>query len=218
MRKEEYYSPETIAAEATKMAGRLPVNPRAAAFRPAMAALLVIDMQDYFLCRESHAFLPAAPAIIPNVNALIAAFHAKQRPVLFTRHGSNEHDAGQMAAWWRELLTPDHPLGGIHPRMLFRGEPVIEKAQYDAFYRTDLEERLRREGVSHLVITGVATHLCCESTARSAFMRGLAVFLVIDGTATWNRELHTASLNGLAHGCAVPLLAADLLASLAGPS
>jgi isochorismate hydrolase len=68
--------------------------------------------------------------------------------------------------------------------------------------------------VEQLVITGVTTHLCCESTARSAFMRGFAVFLAIDATATLNRELHIASLQALAHGCAVPLLAADLLAAL----
>jgi isochorismate hydrolase len=72
--------------------------------------------------------------------------------------------------------------------------------------------------VEQLVITGVTTHLCCESTARSAFMRGFAVFMAIDGTATLNRELHLASLRALAHGFAVPLLVSDLLAALARAS
>ncbi len=218
MRKEEYFTQENIAREAARMAGDLPVNPRAAAFQPTMTALLVIDMQDYFLSPESHAFLPAAPAIVPVVNELTAAFTRAGRPVLFTRHGGDGREAGQMAAWWRELLTIGHPLGGIHSSLRLGGEPVIAKAHYDAFHRTDLEEILRRKGAGQLVISGVTTHLCCESTARSAFVRGFAVFMVIDGTATLNRDLHAASLRALAHGFAVPALASTLLAALARDS
>lgn len=215
MQKEPYYTCENIAAEAARMAGELPVNPRAAAFQPTMAALLVIDMQDYFLYPESHAFLPAAPAIVPGVNALIAAFTKARRPVLFTRHAHRAGDAGQMAVWWRELLTADHPLGTIAAALAAPAEAVLEKSQYDAFLRTDLEARLRQGGTRQLLITGVATHLCCESTARSAFARGFAVFIAVDGTATWNRELHRASLRAMAHACAAPLLCRDLLAALA---
>lgn len=211
MLKENYFTPGKIAAEAAEMASALPINRRAAAFSPADAALLIIDMQRYFLCASSHAFLPAAPAIIPNINALITAFKKANRPVYFTRHGNNLQDGGQMAAWWRELLTRDHPLGAMAAALDFHGQPIIEKTQYDAFFDTDLESRLRQSNTKQLVITGVSTHLCCESTARSAFMRGLAVFLAIDGTATWNHDLHFASLRSLAHGCAVPFLTGDLL-------
>ena len=218
MNKEEYFTRQSIVATAASMAGQLPLNPRAAAFAPAASALLVIDMQRYFLCPGSHAFLPAAPAIVPNVSALIAAFRRAALPVYFTRHANHPGDAGQMAAWWRELLTHDHPLGGIEEGLPAPGDTVIEKTQYDAFYRTELESRLRQDGVRQLVITGVATHLCCESTARSAFVRGFAVFMAIDGTATLNRELHVASLRGLALGFALPVLCADLLTAMAEPA
>ncbi len=213
MRKETYFTRENIAAEAAAMARELPVNRRAAAFAPPRAALLVIDMQGYFLLAESHAYLPAAPAIVANVRALIAAFRKASRPLYFTRHANGARDAGQMAAWWQELLTPDHPLVGIEAGLLPPGAPVIEKTQYDSFYHTDLESRLRQNNVEQLLVTGVTTHLCCESTARSAFVRGFAVFAAIDGTATLNRELHVASLRALAHGVAVPLPAVDLLAA-----
>jgi isochorismate hydrolase len=213
MRKEKYFTRENIAAEAAAMAITLPINRRAAAFSPANSALLIIDMQRYFLCPGSHAFLPAAPAIIPNINALIATFKKAARPVYFTRHANSAQDAGQMAVWWRELLTRDHPQGNIETTLHFHEDTIIEKTQYDAFFSTDLESRLRQSGTRQLVITGVSTHLCCESTARSAFMRGFAVFFTIDGTATLNRELHFASLNGLAHGCAVPILTGDLIAA-----
>ncbi len=212
MQKEEYFSSGMINAAAQAMARVLPVNPRAAAFFPASAALLVIDMQRYFLCANSHAYLPAAPAIVPHINALIAAFKKSSRPVFFTCHGNDLRKDGPMAVWWRESLDRGHPLGGIDPALYFHDLPVIEKTQYDAFFNTELEQRLRQLHIRQLVITGVATHLCCESTARSAFMRGFGVFMAIDGTASWNRELHVASLRGLAHGCAVPFLTRDLLA------
>jgi isochorismate hydrolase len=218
MLKEKYFTCENIAAEAAAMANALPVNLRAAAFAIANSALLIIDMQRYFLNAGSHAFLPAAQAIIPNINALIAVFKKASRPVYFTRHANSVQDAGQMAVWWQELLTSDHPLGDIESALNFAGDPLIEKTQYDAFFNTDLESRLRQSSTKQLVISGVATHLCCENTARSAFGRGFAVFITIDGTATLNRELHFASLNGLAHGCAIPVLTSDLIAAAAGAS
>lgn len=218
MHKEDYFTGETIARTAAAMAAELPRNPRAAAFQPARAALLVVDMQEYFLRQESHAFLPAAPAIIPNVRMLAAAFRRAARPVFLTRHANSALDEGQMAAWWRELPTRDHPLAAIDAALPAPEDAVIAKTQYDAFYQTDLESRLKRAGSEQVVITGVASHLCCESTARSAFVRGFAVFVAIDGTATWNRQLHLASLRALSHACAVPLLASELLAALAKAS
>lgn len=210
--KENYFTAGTIEAAAKAMAAELPVNRRAAAFSPVDSALLIIDMQRYFLSDGSHAYIPAATAIIANINALIAVFKKAARPVFFTRHGNDDRNGGQMGAWWGELLRHGHPQGELEPSLDLAGRPVIEKSQYDAFFNTDLEARLRQWRAKQLVITGVATHLCCESTARSAFTRGFALFMAIDGTATWNRELHFASLRGLAHGCAVPLLTQDLLA------
>lgn len=218
MQKEPYYTLENIAAEAARMAGELPLNPRAAALAPERAALLVIDMQDYFLRADSHAFLPAAAAIIPNVRALAAAFRRAGRPVCFTRHANSARDAGQMAVWWRELLTADHPLAAIATALPAPGDTVLVKSQYDAFQHTDLEKILRRQRAEQLVIAGVTTHLCCESTARSAFSRGFAVFMAIDGTATLNRELHIGSLRALAHGFATPLLLSFMLTELAKAS
>jgi isochorismate hydrolase len=215
MRKEKYFTRGTVVREGKRMAASLPVNPRAAALSPAAAALLVVDMQEYFLRPESHAFLPAAPAILANILALAERFERAGRPVFLTRHANTPDNSRQMAFWWRDLLTRGHPLGAIAPGLALPGRTVIEKSQYDAFIATDLEDRLRAAGVEQLAVAGVATHLCCESTARSAFARGFAVFMVLDATATWNRRLHVASLRALAHACAVPLRTADLLAALA---
>nr|MBN1164530.1 isochorismatase family protein [Candidatus Krumholzibacteriota bacterium] len=174
------------------------------------AALLVLDMQDYFLREDSHAFIPSAPAIIPAVNKLAVSFQAGGRPVWFTRHLNTREDAGMMDPWWRELISGEEASSRISAALDTRGAEVIIKSQYDAFYRTGLEEELHRRKVKQLVITGVMTHLCCESTARSAFARGFAVFLPVDATATYNRNFHRASLLNLAHGVAIPLLASDI--------
>ena len=64
------------------------------------------------------------------------------------------------------------------------------------------------------VISGVMTHLCCETTARAAFMRGFEVFFTVDGTATYNEALHRSSLLTLSHGFAIPVLIDELLCDM----
>ena len=87
----------------------------------------------------------------------------------------------------------------------------MEKSQYDAFYKTSLEERLKDFGANQLVVTGVLTHLCCESTARSAFIRGFEIFFVVDATASYNKQYHLSSLRNLSHGFVTPVLSEELL-------
>ena len=61
------------------------------------------------------------------------------------------------------------------------------------------------------MICGVMTHLCCETTARDAFMRGFDVYFVMDATATCNEELHLSSLLTLSHGFAVMVETEEVL-------
>ena len=177
-------------------------------------ALLGLDLQDYFLNPDSHAFVPSAPAIIPNVNALTRAFQAASFPLLFTQHLNQPENAGMMAEWWRDLISPEHPLAGFSEDLELEGAPVIQKTQYDAFYKTDLADRLSADGVEDLVVCGVMTHLCCETTARAAFVRGFRVWFTVDGTASYNAEYHLGALRGLSHGFATPVLTSEVLAAL----
>ena len=180
-------------------------------FQTGKAALLVLDMQRYFLAFDSHAFIPSAPAIIPGINKLIAAFTNNKRPVVATRHLNTPEDAGMMSKWWRDLIHPQAAYNQHIETLNIENTIQVEKTQYDAFLHTSLEETLHQYGVEQVVITGVMTHLCCETTARSAFMRGFEVFFTVDGTATYNEELHRASLLTLSHGFAVPELIEELL-------
>ena len=180
-------------------------------FAPAQSALLVLDMQDYFIEAASHAWVPSAAAILPGIQALAGAYQGRGWPVIFTQHLNTPADAGQMAAWWRELLTAENPLSQVTPQLEPAQGQVIPKNQYDAFYATPLEARLRKLGVSQVVVCGLMTHLCCETTARSAFVRGFEVFFCVDGTATYNETFHRASLLNLAHGFAALALVKELL-------
>lgn len=211
--REAYFLPGSAPAAARDMlAGlRLPVRTRPV-FRPAAAALLLLDLQRYFLDPASHAFIPSAAAIGPGLLGLAEKFRRRGRPVVWTRHGNTPADAGRMADWWRGLLRPESP---DHALALDAGEGdlVIDKTRYDAFWDTPLEPRLREKGVDQVVIGGVAAHLCCETTARSAFMRGFHVFFLADGTADFTRAFHAAALLNLGHGFARLMMAADIEAA-----
>ena len=212
--KETYYSPENIERQAKEILDSLQISQRKLSLPldPDRSALLVLDMQRYFLEETSHAFIPSASAILPKVRGLIHAYHARDLPVVFTRHVNTPEDAAQMAVWWREVITDDNPLSQVTSELDVRQGRVLNKSQYDAFYNTELEGYLRAEGVTQVLICGVMTHLCCETTARSAFMRGFQVFFSVDGTATYNLDYHRAALMNLAHGFAVPVLVDDMIA------
>jgi nicotinamidase-related amidase len=171
-------------------------------FTPGATALLVIDMQGWFLDKESHAFLPDGVMIIPRVRALAQAFTAAGLPLIFTRHINTKENAGSMATWWSDLIRPDDPHSAITRKLDTEGGVVLVKSQYDAFHGTRLETMLREKGIERVVITGVATHLCCETTARSAFVKGFRVTVPYDATATYDESHHLAALLNLSHGFA----------------
>jgi isochorismate hydrolase len=207
-----YFTPDNIQAKGGDLQRRLraAVGDRARAFRPAQAALLVIDMQRYFVEPGCRAFLPAAPAIVPGIRRLVGLFAARGRPVIFTRHLNTPQNEGMLAQWWSETITEDSAESEIISGLDLSKGTLVRKCQYDAFHGTSLQADLKGHGVTQLVITGVMTHLCCETTARSAFVRGFEVFFTIDGTATASEDFHVAALLNLAHGFASPVLVEDI--------
>ncbi|MBT3391538.1 MAG: isochorismatase family protein [Chloroflexi bacterium] len=210
--KERYFSSNTIDIQAAQMLHQVSSRPRELALIPKHSALLVLDMQEYFLSPESHAYIPSAAAILPGLQNLIDAFSQRNCPIFFTQHINTPENAAMMGQWWREIIFIENPLSVIAPQFDTRAGVILQKPQYDAFYQTDLDDRLRRLNVSQLVICGVMTHLCCETTARSAFVRGFEIFFPVDGTATYNAVFHGATLTNLAHGFAHLCLIADILA------
>ena len=169
------------------------------------AALLVIDMQKFFLDPLSPTFTCGGLAVLPNVKKLIEAFRAADRPVIYTCHVHNPNlsDAGIMEWWWEGMCLEGSEEAKVHNGIVpLPSEKIVYKHRYSAFYNTDLETVLRVLKVEDLAITGIMTNMCCESTAREAYYRDFRVFFVADGTGSVCEEMHVASLLNLAFGFA----------------
>lgn len=169
------------------------------------SALLVIDMQNFFLDPNSPTFTCGGLAILPNLVKTIAAFREAGRPVIYTKHVHHADglDAGIMGWWWEGMCIEGSPESEVHKDIAPRpNEKVILKHRYSAFYNTDLETILRVQKIEDLVISGIMTNMCCESTARDAYYRDYRLFFLADGTGSINEEMHLASLLNLAFGFA----------------
>jgi len=180
-------------------------NIRQASPTPEKAALLVIDMQRYFNS--------VAQPIVDNVISLIECFRANKGKILFTRHGHRDPktDGGMLGRWWGDLIRHGSAewelIDGLHFQT---SDTIIDKNRYSAFFGTELDDLLKTAGVEDLIITGVLTNCCCETTARDAFMRDYRVFFVADATAAPTEELHLATLKNLAYGFAYIVTTRDL--------
>lgn len=201
--KEAYYTINGIDREAALIKEQvISLVPAGKSWDPVISrsALVVTDMQHYFLDADSHAFIPSALAIFPKIQLLINFFRQRDLPVIFTRHVNTMEDAASMASWWKDLIAPGSPESRIIEGLALNNDTIIEKNQYDAFHESPLEGILKEKGAEHLVIAGVMTNLCCETTLREAFVRGYLPVMPVDATATYNRHLHSATFTGLAFG------------------
>ncbi|CAG8554073.1 567_t:CDS:2 [Cetraspora pellucida] len=172
-------------------------------------ALLVIDMQEYF--RDS------SNKIIENVKLLVKKSHEKDIPVFWTQHGHRniEFDGGSLARWWGkdkaikwgskdwEILRELQPYVLRSPTSAnILDFTITSKTRYDAFYKTELNSLLTSLGIETLIISGVLTNLCCETTARSGFNQDYNIIFLDDATAAESEEMHKASVLNLRYGFA----------------
>ena len=174
------------------------------------SALLVIDPQNIFLQKDSKKFIPSMPAIVNRIKLLQELYFKHNCFIIHTEH--IDTTSGLMANWWQSTIAPEDQSTDLILELTNKQIPILQKSQYDAFLNTDLEKQLRKNNIKQVVIVGVMANLCCETTARSAFMRGFEVFFAIDGTAANNIAFHRASLLNLAYGFATPVLIDELLA------
>lgn len=156
---------------------------------PKSAVLLVIDMQNYFSSM--------AKPILHSINTTMDLCRRASIPVIFTRHcHKSPSDYGMLGEWWdNDLILDGTRKAELMPDLRWEsGDLVVEKNTYSAFRGTRLEEYLVERGVTEVIVTGVMTNLCCETTAREAFVRGFRVFLSTDLTATSAADLHESTL------------------------
>ena len=166
---------------------------------------MVIDMQKFFLDPASPTYTCGGTAIMENIKQLIETFRAAGRPVIYSCHvhDRNLSDAGIMEWWWKGMCIEGTPEAQVADEIApLPGEKIIYKHRYSAFYNTDLETVLRVMKIEDLVITGIMTNMCCESTARDAYFRDYRVFFPADATGSVTEEMHVGTLLNLAFGFA----------------
>jgi nicotinamidase-related amidase len=179
-------------------------------------ALLVIDMQRYFVTEGGRAYLPLSAHSLPNVMALIEHFRNTDEPIIFTRHAhaTDGSDLGLLGTFWEHMPEDGDEEAELDSRIKpIEEEKVITKNRYSAFVGTDLEEYLRKEKIDTVLITGVMTNLCCETTARDAFMRDFNVVFVADATASKNEAMHEATLLNMCYGFGDVVNTIDIIGS-----
>ncbi len=171
------------------------------------SALLVIDMQQYFLDEDSHAFVAPGPVVMENIRNLVNKFHEANRPVIFTYFAVNEGEPDSVGEWWQnpsfDEQSPAARLGDDLGKK--EGDLLIRKNSYSTFGAPAAEKLnafLKQNDTENIVICGIQTNLCCETAAREAFETGLSVFIPMDATTTKDENLHLASLQNMAYGCA----------------
>jgi nicotinamidase-related amidase len=196
--------------------------------RSAETALLIIDMQygsahpDYELGRYYAVAMPEVgrryyervwQVVVPNQQRLLAFFRERNlrvvylavgslmedgsdlMPLLRSRDAMIEQATGQRQSTWygspaRQIMKEVGPLAG---------ELVVLKQSKGAFNSSSLDQTLRNMGITGLVIGGVATNACVDSTARDAADRGYQCVLVEDACASNSQELHEATMINFQH-------------------
>jgi nicotinamidase-related amidase len=205
-RPESYVTRHNIAGKTRQWLAAIgAVNTHRMRLHVPKSALLVIDMQRFFADPGGRGYLSCTAAIVPNLRQLLKVFRRARRPVIFTRHAHHPRmlDAGIMVRWWKENIvegTPDSEvISGLAPRA---SEKVVTKHRYSAFFDTDLQTVLRSLRIEDLIISGVMTNMCVESTARDAYFRDYRCLIPADATGAPTEEMHCASLLNLAYGFA----------------
>jgi ureidoacrylate peracid hydrolase len=159
-------------------------------FEPRRCALLNIDMQNCFVA-DSAVAAPGAADLLKRINSLAADCRAAGVLVVHASHvlradGSN---AGLLYAnpiIASGMITKGNPSAALHAELEIDSRDILlEKPRFGAFHGTDLEIILRSRGVDTVIISGISTSVCCETTAREASARDFAVIFLRDGTATF---------------------------------
>jgi len=170
---------------------------------PARTAHVVVDLQNGFMAPGQPAEIPMAREIVSNVNRISAALRVAGGLVVSMDAAFAEGSYGH--SLWSEL--------DVLP-----GDLKVKKNRFGAFVpgSSPLHAILQGRGIDTVIITGTATNVCCESTARDAMMMNYKVIFVSDGTATYNDEEHNATLGIMLAMFADVMTTDEVVSRLAG--
>lgn len=192
----------------------LPASKATWTLEPARAAVLVHDLQRYFL-RVYAAGCPALAGALDSTARLVAAAREAGVPVFYTAQTGEHIDRGLQGDLWGPGMSPEPEHTEIVPAVApAAGDTVLAKHRYSAFAKSDLADRLVAAGRDQLVITGVYAHIGITATAFDAFQREVQPFVVADGVADFDTGAHARALDQIAGCCGVVTLIDDVLGKL----
>ncbi len=159
------------------------------AIAPARTALINVDLQNCFV-ENSPIASPDGPKIVDCVNRLARCCRAHAVAVVHTAHRlrpdrSNTGVLGEILPVVNDgIIDHGSATGAYHPALEIDDRDILlEKPRFGAFHGTDLELILRNRGIDTVIVSGIATNVCCETTAREANVRDFRVIFLRDGTA-----------------------------------
>ena len=189
---------------------------------PARAALLVHDMQRYFvrafeLERDGQSLPDAQINIaIANIRRLLDAAHAANIPVYYTAQPPRQNPADRrlLTDFWGDGLQDDENARILDELAPTETDTVLTKWRYSAFVRSPLEEQLKDLGRDQLIIGGIYAHIGCLTTALEAFMRDIQPFMVADALADFTEKEHRMACEYASGRCARVLNTAEVLENI----
>ena len=189
---------------------------------PARAALLVHDMQGYFVrafeLERDGQHLPDAQIniAIANIRRLVDAAHAANIPVYYTAQPPRQNPADRrlLTDFWGDGLQDDENAQILDELAPTEADTVLTKWRYSAFVRSPLEEQLKDLGRDQLIIGGIYAHIGCLTTALEAFMRDIQPFMVADALADFTVEEHRMACEYASGRCARVLNTAEVLENI----
>jgi len=139
------------------------------------SALLVIDVQDSFKASEKRWSSRNNPNFEDNVSELIEAYRQSSQPIIFVLHSDKDEAFGVNSPYYELMDFLDYQDSDL----------LLHKTTRSSFTSTKLDAELKKLGVEHLVLTGIQTEQCCETTARNAADLGYSVDFVTEATLTF---------------------------------
>lgn len=146
--------------------------------------------------------------VVPNIARLVDAFRERDLPIVYLCLGAEQRDLSdlpaRMAAWIRaveqrsgmtDIFWCESPLFAVRREFApQQGDIVVHKKTFGAFNSSNLDDVLREHGLRTIVMVGISTNCCVETTARDAADRGYAVVIVDEACADYDEAAHDASL------------------------
>ncbi|WP_152347387.1 cysteine hydrolase family protein [Brevibacterium sp. CFH 10365] len=195
--------------------------------KPSTSAIVVVDMQRDFVEEGRPMEVPMARKKAPAMRELIDAARTAELPIIFTQHVLfDDLNISPLEASNNPRLESEGMRAGtdgieIVPAMGARdSDYYVQKHRYDAFHNTRLETLLTNvrgyRAVDTVIVAGTLTEVCCESTARSAFMRDYKVVFADDATGALSESAQTATTNVIAKFFGRVMSNRDIITSFEG--